>query len=136
MDTPKPRLVDDQFRREIEDRENARTTSLRSSGGGGNSGDMTDDWKKSVEEQLKTLHDDFRKIIGWIIAAIGVPLIAIIGLYVYNGTRFDATNARIDLLTNQASAIRVDQERQRGDLRETDARINGKLDRIGDRLSK
>lgn len=136
MDIPKPRLVDDRFRRAIEERENARTSSLHGGGGGGNSGDMTDDWKKTVEDQLKTLHDDFRKIIGWIIAAIGVPLIAIIGLYVYNGTRFDATNSRIDLLTNQASAIRVDQERQRGDLREADARINGKLDRIGDRISK
>jgi hypothetical protein len=135
MDTPRPRLVDDQFLHEIEEREKTRA-SLRGGGGGGNSGGMTDDWKKGVEDQLRTLHDDFRKIIGWIIAAIGVPLIAIIGLYVYNGTRFDATNARIDALTNQASAIRVDQERQRGDLREADTRINGKLDRIGDRLPK
>lgn len=68
---------------------------LNSRDGGGTSGGMSDDWKASVDRQLSQLHDDFRRIIGWLIAAIAAPLLAVVGLYVYTGTKFDALDARL-----------------------------------------
>lgn len=110
--------------------------ALKGGGGDGTSGGVTDDWKASVDTQLKLLHEDVRRVIGWLIAGVVVPLGAIIGLYVYNGTKFDAANARTDLLTNQVSAVRVEQEKLRGDVRERDAQINGKLDVLLERTKR
>ena len=109
---------------------------LRKRGGDDTSGGMTDDWKKSVDDQLKTLHDDFRKMIGWLVAAVGVPLLAVIGSYIYTGTKFDAANARSDALLAQLTATRVEQERQRGEAREASAILNGKLDVLVERQRK
>jgi hypothetical protein len=39
--------------------------TLKSGGGGGTSGGMSDDWKNDVNTQLSRLHDDARKVLHW-----------------------------------------------------------------------
>ena len=102
---------------------------LKSEGGGGNSGYVDDTWKKNVEEQLRRNADDIRALLRGIVAAGLILVGMIVGLYVYTGTKFDVLNAQI-------SAVRVEQAQARGDGQTINATINGKLDRITDRLPK
>ncbi|MBB3691473.1 hypothetical protein [Sphingomonas sp. BK580] len=92
--------------------------------GGGTSGGMTDDWKANVERELKQLHDDVRRLTGFIIAGAIAPFLAIIGLYVYNGSKFDTVNsgfekveARIVGVESKINAVAVQQAETRGDLK-------------------
>ena len=84
---------------------------LPSGGRGGTSGGVTDDWKESVDRQLGQLHDDFRRLVGLLIAAVAAPLLAVIGLYVYTGTKFDAVEARFERLDTRLGAIEMQQAR-------------------------
>lgn len=106
-----------------------RPSPLSGSGGGGTSDGVDDGWKKSVEDQLKRNADDLRALLRGVIAAGLVIVGMIVGLYAYTGMKSDA-------LGNQIAAARVDQEKLRGAAETADARINGKLDRITDRLPK
>lgn len=111
--------VDDRFRLqflELSRQRQEQRDHLPPPGGGGTSGGVTDDWKASVDERLKHLREDVQQVRNWIVTGIAIPLLAIVGLYVYNGSKFDALDKRL-------AAVEVQQ-----------AQLDGKLDRILERL--
>lgn len=91
--------------------------ALKRGGGDGTSGGVTDDWKESVNAQLKQLHEDVRRLTGWIIAAVSGPLLAIFGLYVFTGHK-------ADLVQEQIASIQVEQ-----------AKLDAKMDIIIERTA-
>lgn len=78
-----------------EQQQKAAEERLKGGGGGGTSGGVTDDWKAHVDVQLKQLREDVQQLRNWIVAAIAGPMLAIIGLYIYTGSKFDAVESRI-----------------------------------------
>lgn len=102
----------------------AERRSLNAGDGGGTSGGVTDDWKASVERELKLLHDDVRRLTGFIIAGAIAPFLAIIGLYVYTGTKFDRVaddfkqvEARIVGVEGKISGVAVQQAETNGNIK-------------------
>lgn len=89
---------------------------LRHGDGGGTSGGMTDDWKEGVNGQLKQLHDDVRRLTGWIIAGAIAPFVAIIGLYAFTSLKSDNVSDRIVGVESRMTALQVEQARQGGKL--------------------
>ncbi len=78
---------------------------------------MSDDWKSSVDTQLKNLRDDVVQIRNWLVGAIAVPLLAIVGLYVYNGSKFDRIDGKFEAVNQRIGEVQASQ-----------ARVEGKLD--------
>ena len=122
--TPHLRLVETADEQADEARE-LRERRLREAGGGGTSGGMGDDWKEYVDRQLTQLHEDVRRLTGLILAAAVGPFLAIIGLYAYTGSKFDAAETRVVGVERRLSAIEVEQ-----------AKISGKLDLLVDRKQR
>lgn len=118
--------VDDRFRAQfaqLSEERRAQREHLPTGGGGGTSGGVTDDWKASVEGQLKTLHDDVRRLTACIIAGSVAPFVALgifysftYGKYDQIGTKFDAVEARIVGVDSRISASQVEQAKQGKDI--------------------
>ncbi|MEH3040860.1 MAG: hypothetical protein PGN21_12425 [Sphingomonas paucimobilis] len=117
--------------RELERRANERAAAgdLNGGGGDGTSGGMSDDWKKSVDERLKQQADDIRSLLRGIIAAGLILVGLIVGLYAYVGNK-------IDMVSSQITASRVEQANVRSDAKVQAEATNGRLLRIEDRLPK
>lgn len=97
-------------------REREEGERLHTTGGGGTSGGMTDDWKEGVNGQLKQLHDDVRRLTGWIIAGAITPFVAIIGLYAFTSLKSDNVGNRIMAVESRMTALQVEQAKQGGKL--------------------
>ncbi|RZT56424.1 hypothetical protein EV283_0475 [Sphingomonas sp. BK036] len=97
-------------------RERDARERLKGGSGDGTSGGMTDDWKESVNGQLKQLHDDVRRLTGWIIAGAITPFVAIIGLYVFTSLKSDNVGNRIVAVESRMTALQVEQAKQGGKL--------------------
>lgn len=89
---------------------------LQAGGGGGTPGGVTEDWKEGVNGQLKQLHDDVRRLTGWIIASAIAPFVAIIGLYVFTSLKSDNVGNRIVGAESRMTALQVEQAKQGGKL--------------------
>ena len=90
--------------------------NLRTGGGGGTSGGVTDEWQASVEKRLGELHGDTRSILRAGIASVVALAMLIGGQYVYFNTKFEAVNQRI------------------GDTNVQVARLEGKVDKLDAKL--
>jgi hypothetical protein len=110
--------------RSVEERFTA--DSLSHGGGGGTSGGVTDDWKASVDAQLKHLREDIQQVRNWIVVGIAGPLLAVIGLYAYTGNKFDAAEARTVGVEARLSALAVEQAKM-------DAKLSVLLERSSPR---
>ncbi len=89
---------------------------LKMTGPGGTSGGVTEDWKDSVNGQLTQLHDDVRRLTGWIIAGAVAPFVAIIGLYAFTSLKSDNVSNRIVAVESRMTALQVEQAKQGGKL--------------------
>lgn len=89
---------------------------LRGGSGGGTSGGVTDDWKEGVNGQLKQLHEDVRRLTGWIIAGAIAPFVAIIGLYAFTSLKSDNVANRIVGVETRMTTLQVEQAKQGGKL--------------------
>lgn len=114
------------FGRDVEEMQR-NLSRLKGGGGGGTSDGMDDVWKKSVDDQLKRGADNFRALLASLVAVAVAIIGMLIGLYVFTGNKTDA-------IAKDISAIRVDQATHRGEMREMNAQLIGRLDRIADRL--
>ena len=107
-----------------------QTIRMKKDGDGGDPpGIVTDDWKKSVDERLKQQADDIRSLLRGIIAAGLILVGLIVGLYAYVGNK-------IDMVSSQITASRVEQANVRSDAKVQAEATNGRLLRIEDRLPK
>lgn len=100
-------------------------TDLKTGGGGGNSGDMGDDWKSSVNGQLAQLHGDVRALLNYGIAAVAFLLLAMTAAYLSVNTRL--------------SGIEVEQGKVAERTANIDKRLESmdqKLEKIADKLDK
>lgn len=124
--------VDDRLRElrqlEAEAREREAREALQLGGGGGTSGGVSDDWKTSVEGQLKQLHDGLGKVQNWIIVGIAGPLLAIIGLYAYTGSQTTSLNGRIDTVTTRIDTRLAPIDQKIGQVQIDQARLETKID--------
>ena len=75
---------------------------LKGGGPGGTSGDVTEDWKASVDRQLEQLHKDVRDLLRGLIGVAVFFLFAVGGLYLF-------INAKADALTEKVGAMQVEQ---------------------------
>lgn len=89
----------------LRDEQRDEVAPLPGGSGSGTSGGMTDEWKSNVELQLKHLREDVQQIRNWIVAAVAAPLLAIVGLYVYTGTKFDAVATKFDAVENRIVGV-------------------------------
>lgn len=105
---------------------------LKMAGPGGTSGGVTDDWKASVDAQLKQLREDVQQVRNWIVVGIAGPLLAIIGLYVYTGTKFDAVGAKFDIVETRIVGV----ESKVNLLAVEQAKTNAKLDLLLERSAR
>ena len=128
--------IDDRFQSLLTDLSVARQLNresppLQGGGGGSTSGGVTDDWKASVDAQLKHLREDIQQVRNWIVVGVAGPLLAVIGLYVYTGTRFDAVSTKFDAVETRivgvegkVNAVAIEQ-----------AKTNAKLDLLLERTA-
>lgn len=126
--------VDDRLRDQLGELKRLREEqrgdgALSGGGGGGTSGGVTDDWKAHVEVQLKQLREDVQQTRNWIVAAVAGPMLAIIGLYVYTGTKFDAVSTKFDAV--EARIVGV--ENKLTPLAVEQAKTNAKIDLLLER---
>ncbi|QCB42214.1 hypothetical protein E5673_08200 [Sphingomonas sp. PAMC26645] len=105
---------------------------LRHGNGGGTSGGVTDDWKASVDAQLKHLREDVQQVRNWIVVGVAGPLLAVIGLYVYTGTKFDAVSAKFDIVETRIVGV----ESKVNVLAVEQAKTNAKLDLLLERSAR
>lgn len=105
---------------------------LHAGGGGGTSGGVTDDWKASVDAQLKQLREDVQQVRNWIVVGIAGPLLAVIGLYVYTGTKFDVVAAKFDIVETRIVGV----ESKVNLLAVEQAKTNAKLDLLLERSAR
>lgn len=81
---------------------------LKSGGGDGTSGGMSDDWKESVDRQLGQLHGDVRALLNRGVVAV-VALAAMIGgLYVRTDEKFEKVSDRLAAV--EAKMERIDEK--------------------------
>lgn len=119
--------VDDRYqdvwRRKQAERNNgskSEQSPLHTTGGGGTSDGVTEDWKDSVDRQLNQLHSDVRNLLYGLIG--GFLLLAGGGYALYNNLS--------EKIVDQRVAI----EKLSGDIATRDAVINGKIDVILEKL--
>lgn len=92
---------------------------LKLRGPGGTSGGVTEDWKVSVDRQLEQLHTDVRNLLYGLIASF---LILAGGGW-----------AAYDKLSDQMTALRVEQAKAAGEAETRSATLNGKIDLLLER---
>lgn len=86
-----------------------------------------DDWKSAVDNQLAQLHTDIRMLLGGSVGVELALLAAIGGLYLH-------TDSHSTELRRQISEVRVSQAKAQGDAEARDARVNGKVDVLLERI--
>jgi hypothetical protein len=106
--------------RRFREREAELEQRLKAAGGDGTSGGMSDDWKESVNEQLKQLHGDVRNllygVLGSFVILTGAGATAYVKLsdqvtemrvaQAQSGARFDAMDAKLDELLDREKPAR------------------------------
>lgn len=96
-----------------------RGEPLNAGGGGGTSGDVTDDWKASVDRQLGQLHGDVRNLLYGLVGGFLIILASGAGAYL----RLDGKlEGKSDALRADISALQVQQ-----------AKMDAKLDLLVER---
>jgi hypothetical protein len=105
---------------------------LKSGGGDGTSGGMSDDWKASVDSQLERLHGDVRNLLAYGIGAVAFILLAFSVAYVGLSTQISSVQTEQGKVT-----VRLDGMDKRLD--DVDKRLDqmeSKMDKILENTSR